>query len=222
MVTRPGTFTINKLDIWEARLERRLQLARGRWAQWRGVRAGQRFGLGAGLRILFPGCLEVGDDVTIEGPGYLHCLSERGVRIGGHTSIARNVWLHCGGSLEDHAHGWFEIGSHSFIGCNAVLGAGGGIRIGNNVLIGQGVHIHAENHIFHDTARPIREQGVHYQGVVIEDDVWIGSGAMILDGVTVGRGAVVAAGAVVTRSAPSMGIVAGVPARLIRRRGRET
>jgi len=51
---------------------------------------------------------------------------------------------------------------------------------------------------------------------VIEDDVWIGSGAMILKGVTIGSGAVVAAGAVVTNDVPAHCMVAGIPAKVIR------
>jgi acetyltransferase-like isoleucine patch superfamily enzyme len=213
---------ITGLDRWEARIERKLQLARGQFARWRGVRTGARFGLGRGVRIIYPGCLEVGDDVTIEDYSYLNCLSAGCIHIGDNTSIARNLWLHCGGSLEDYAHGYFEIGHHSFIGCNAVMGAGGGIRIGSHVQIGQCVNMHAENHEFHDAQRRINEQGVSYQGIVVEDDVWIGSKATILDGVTIGRGAVIGAGAVVTRSVPPMTIVAGIPARVIRRRGEET
>jgi acetyltransferase-like isoleucine patch superfamily enzyme len=159
--------------------------------------------------------------VTIEGPAYLHCLSVRGVRIGSHTSIDRNLWLHCGGTLDDYAHGFFEIGEHSYIGCNAVMGAGGGIRIGSHVLIGQAVNMHSESHQFSDSERLIREQGVSYQGIKVEDDVWIGSKATILDGTTIGRGAVIGAGAVVTRSVLPYTIVAGVPARVIGARGQD-
>jgi acetyltransferase-like isoleucine patch superfamily enzyme len=54
--------------------------------------------------------------------------------------------------------------------------------------------------------------------VVVEDDVWLGADAVVLPGVRVGRGAVVAAGAVVTHDVPAYAIVAGVPARLVRRR----
>lgn len=53
---------------------------------------------------------------------------------------------------------------------------------------------------------------------VIGNDVWIGSEAMIMPGVQVGNGAVIAARAVVTRSVPAYAIVAGMPARAVRRR----
>ena len=51
---------------------------------------------------------------------------------------------------------------------------------------------------------------------MIEDDVWIGSGAVITDGVRVGQGAVIAAGAVVTKDVAPHTVVGGVPAKLLR------
>jgi len=50
----------------------------------------------------------------------------------------------------------------------------------------------------------------------LEDDVWVGAGAIITDGVTVGRGAVIAAGAVVTKDVPSHSVVGGIPARVMK------
>jgi acetyltransferase-like isoleucine patch superfamily enzyme len=50
---------------------------------------------------------------------------------------------------------------------------------------------------------------------IVEDDVWIGHGAIVMTGVTIGRGSVVAAGAVVTRDIPRYSIAAGVPARVV-------
>jgi tetrahydrodipicolinate N-acetyltransferase len=51
---------------------------------------------------------------------------------------------------------------------------------------------------------------------VIEDDVWLGAGAIITDGVRVGKGAVIAAGAVVTKDVPPHTVVAGVPAKPVK------
>lgn len=202
-------------DSWYHRITRWQQLWRGRIIRWRGARAGLRFGLGVGTQVLHPGCLTVGNDVTILDYGYLHCLSTRGVSIGDHTSIDRNVWLHCGGTWQANGYGFCIIGAHSYIGCNGVLGAGGGIQIGNNVLIGQSVNLHSENHLFRDAARLIREQGVEYKGIVIQDDVWIGSKVTIVDGVTIGQGAVIGAGAVVTKSIPPYAVAVGVPAKVV-------
>jgi acetyltransferase-like isoleucine patch superfamily enzyme len=61
-------------------------------------------------------------------------------------------------------------------------------------------------------------QGNTAFGVVIEDDVWIGTGARILDGVTIGRGSVIGAGAVVTKGVAPYSVMGGVPAKLIRSR----
>lgn len=52
--------------------------------------------------------------------------------------------------------------------------------------------------------------------VILEDHVWVGSGARILKGVTIGHGSVIAAGAVVTKSCPPKVLLAGNPARIVR------
>jgi acetyltransferase-like isoleucine patch superfamily enzyme len=54
--------------------------------------------------------------------------------------------------------------------------------------------------------------------IVVEDDVWVGHGAILLSPVTIGRGAVIAAGSVVTRNVPRYAIVGGNPATFLRMR----
>ena len=88
----------------------------------------------------------------------------------------------------------------------------GGARLTTNEPYPQRVYIHA----FADSTRSFVEQGITAEGIAIEDDVWIGSGAIITDGVRVGQGAVVAAGAVVTEDVPPHAVAAGVPARVVR------
>jgi len=201
---------IDVLNTLESKLTRRFDLLRGKLIQWRGGQVGRNFGVGKLTRILCPERFVAGDNVTISEFSYINCQSAGGVRVGNNCSIDRNLWLHCG------EIGFFTMGDFSYLGCNAVIGAGGGgIKIGNNVLIGQTVNMHSESHVFTEASVLIREQGTSYKGITIEDDVWIGSKATILDGVVIGRGAVVGAGAVVTSSMPAYSIAVGVPAKII-------
>ena len=96
------------------------------------------------------------------------------------------------------------------------------IIIGNNVLFGPEVTIRGGNHRIDMIGRTMFSVENHEKrpdddlGVVIEDDVWIGTRAIILHGITIGRGAVIAAGAVVTKSVPPYAIVGGVPAKVLK------
>lgn len=96
------------------------------------------------------------------------------------------------------------------------------IQIGNNVMFGPEVIIIGGNRNtsyigkFMADVQDADKKPQDDLGVIIEDDVWIGTRAVILNGVTIGRGSIVAAGAVVTRSVPPYAIIAGVPARVIK------
>jgi len=120
-----------------------------------------------------------------------------------------------------------KIGQDSLIGEYTVIRGQGGVTIGDRVYTSPYTQIIAVNHIFSDPDRPFIDQGITAEGIVIEDDVWLGAGSVITDNVRIGKGAVVAAGAVVTRDVEAHTVVAGVPARLIRKidgstRGTET
>jgi acetyltransferase-like isoleucine patch superfamily enzyme len=201
------------------RIERRLELLRGWLLRRRGARSGLRFGLGRGVVFHHPEYFCCQNDVSIGDYSFLHCLAAKGVNFGSRTSIDRNLWLHCGGKSGNMDHGFFSIGSDSFIGCNAVIGAGGGITIGDHVLIGQCVNFHAENHLFGSRDELIAAQGLNYKGIRIGNDVWIGSKVTILDGVVIEDGAVIGAGAIVNVSIPAYAVAVGTPARVVGYRG---
>jgi acetyltransferase-like isoleucine patch superfamily enzyme len=96
----------------------------------------------------------------------------------------------------------------------------GGIVIEKDVLIGNGCHIYASNHIFTDTRIPIAKQGhKRYPNILISEGAWIGSNSVILPGVTIGRNSVIGAGSVVTKSIPPFTLYAGNPAKFIRKIG---
>jgi acetyltransferase-like isoleucine patch superfamily enzyme len=103
------------------------------------------------------------------------------------------------------------LGSRIDIGEYTHIRASGGVTIGSRVLIAANAVITSREH---PTTLP--RFGVTADApVVIEDDVWIGAGAIVLPGVTIGQGAIVGAGAVVTAPVAPFTIVGGVPARQI-------
>jgi acetyltransferase-like isoleucine patch superfamily enzyme len=101
---------------------------------------------------------------------------------------------------------------------NNIRASGGSIRIGDHCLVSQFVSIIASNHSI-DVPTLIRDApwDPTKNWVEVGAGVWIGTYAIILPGVRVGEGSVVAAGAVVTHDVPDYTIVAGQPARVIRR-----
>ncbi|WP_281245492.1 acyltransferase [Granulicella pectinivorans] len=144
-----------------------------------------------------------------------HLKFGRNVVIGALTFISVEPDLHA--APGDVAN--LDVGDFTYIGEGNNLRAAGGIRIGSNCLISQGVSIISSNHSS-ELGRPITEQPsrTDKKGVTIQDDVWIGTNATILPGVTIGKGAIVAAGSVVTTSVADYTIVAGVPARFLKAR----
>jgi len=150
--------------------------------------------LGSGVKIFHP------DLVNLYG-----CTIGPDTKIGAFVEIQKNAYVgaRC------------KISSHSFI-CE-------GVTIEDEVFIGHGVMFINDRHP-KATAPDGRLQGDADWTVIptrIRRGASIGSGAIVLCGVTIGEGALVGAGAVVTHDVPASAIVAGVPARLRRRRGSE-
>lgn len=114
------------------------------------------------------------------------------------------------------------IGDNCLINHNCLIQAGkssyGSITIGNYVHTGANVVILGFNHGFYTRDIPTKKQDYLDAPIVIEDDVWIGAGAIILAGVTVGKGAIIAAGAIVNKDVPEYAIVGGVPAKVLKYR----
>lgn len=91
-------------------------------------------------------------------------------------------------------------------------------KIGQNTLLGSGVHIlsGSRQHAFSDLDRPIQEQGGQFEKIVIGEDCWVGNQATIF--ATMGNKSIAAAGSVVTTPVAIGGIVAGNPAKQLRNR----
>jgi acetyltransferase-like isoleucine patch superfamily enzyme len=173
-------------------------------------------GIEANVRIAYASNIRLGQGVYLDQGVYLHALPG-GISFGDETFLMHHTMLHVF-NFRNLPRAGITIGRNCFIGEYNVMRGQGGIRIGNDVYTGPMVQIVAVNHVYADPDRPIREQGVTAQGIVIEDDVWIGAGATVVDGVTIGRGSVIGAGAVVTGDIPPYSIAVGTPAKPIKDR----
>jgi acetyltransferase-like isoleucine patch superfamily enzyme len=112
-----------------------------------------------------------------------------------------------------------DFGKNITVGKNVFFNIGcsfqdrGGISIGDGTMIGMNVTIATLNH-----GLPLETRNVTYPSpVIIGDNVWIGSNATILPGVKIGDNSVVAAGAVVTKDVAANTVVAGVPAKELKK-----
>ena len=166
------------------------------------------------VRIRFADQIKLGHGVYIDEGVYLHACP-KGIEIGAGSIVMHGAILHVY-NFRDMKQSGIQIGRDSLIGEYSVIRGQGGVHIGDRVYTSPFTQIIAVNHIFDDPNRPFTEQGITAEGIIIEDDVWIGASAVITDGVTVGRGAVVAAGAVVTKDVPPHTVVGGVPAKIIK------
>ncbi|NOW95571.1 DapH/DapD/GlmU-related protein [Mucilaginibacter sp. SG564] len=194
------------------------QLSRGVWKRMFFKRSEGLVFIGSHVNIKHSYLFSAGKNLIIEDHVYINALSSDGIRIKNNVSIARNCTLICTGVIAQKGKG-IIVGNCSGINAGTYLGGQGGIEIGDNVIIGPGVKIFSENHNFADFNINIKDQGVTRNGVFIHDNCWIGAGVTILAGVTIGEGCVIAAGSIVTKTVAPHSVVAGVPAKILKKRG---
>lgn len=166
------------------------------------------------VRLRFANHIQLSHGVYLDEQSYLHACPN-GIKIGENSIIMHGAVLHVY-NFRQMPHSGITIGRDSLVGEYTVIRGQGGVTIGDRVYTSPFTQIIAVNHVFDDPGRPFVEQGITAEGIVIEDDVWLGASVVITDGVRVGKGAVVAAGAVVTKDVPAYTVVAGVPARPVR------
>jgi acetyltransferase-like isoleucine patch superfamily enzyme len=190
--------------------------------------------LGLGMRSLWlrsllgaaGGRLAVGHGVTLRRPAQIRCASR--VVIDDYSSV--DVRGDAGGvSLgESCLIGKFSmlvakdasiiLGPGVNVGSHCRIATQSGIEIGASTLIAAYAYIGPGNHQLGDDDTPMIEKEMELRGgVTIGTNCWIGTRATILDGVTIGDGAIVGAHSLVREDVPAGALVAGTPARLIKR-----
>ena len=175
----------------------------------------------SGVRLRFASNIVLGKGTYLDHGVYLHACPN-GIQIGENSVVSHGAVLHVYNfrALPDAG---ICVGDDCLIGEYTIIRGQGGVTIGNRVYTSPFTQIIAVNHVFGDPHRSFLEQGITAQGIVIEDDVWLGAGAIVTDGVRVGKGAVVGAGAVVTKDVLPHTVVVGVPAHIVKQiNGTET
>jgi len=108
-----------------------------------------------------------------------------------------------------------HVGENFYMNFDSVILDVCEVRIGDNCLVGPGVHIYTATHPLHPQER---NTGLEYgKPVRIGHNVWIGGRAVINPGVNIGDNVVIASGAVVTKDVPNNVVVGGNPAKIIKR-----
>jgi acetyltransferase-like isoleucine patch superfamily enzyme len=153
---------------------------------------------------------EKGQNIIIE-PGVLIFHPENII-------LGTNIYIGHYTILKAYYQNELIIGDNTWIGQGCFFHSAGGLRIGNSVGIGPHVKIITSLHEEEGIGVPILFSRIAIAPVVIEDDCDIGIGAIIMPGVTIRRGSQVGAGSVVTSDFEPYSVVAGVPARLLRKR----
>ncbi len=155
------------------------------------VGAGVVWGRNVSLR--HPGRIQIGDRVAIDDDCLLDAkgAGDDGLQIGDDVLIARATLIQ-GKSAP------IMIGNRCIIGSQCQFSSAGGITLGNTVMISGQCYIGGGRYRTEATDIPMMDQGLYSKGpVIIEDDVWIGAGAVVMDGVRIGKGTVIGSGAVI-------------------------
>lgn len=161
-------------------------------------------------RIHFSGSMRIGDYVELDG------LAKNDIYFGNNISLGKYTIMRGSGRIEELGKG-IKIGDNFGCGDFCFFGSAGGIEIGNDVIMGQNVRFHAQNHNYMGQDL-IRNQGVTSKGIKIGNNCWIGSGVVFLDGITIGDGCVIGANTVVTKSFPNNSVIVGNPGKLLKTR----
>jgi serine acetyltransferase len=166
---------------------------------------GRRFGaMGRGACLLFP-----------QGAIY----NEQYIHVGAGTIVGPFACLTAGMApgQEMPTDPVVRIGSRCVIGRGSHIVGHWSIEIGDDIQTGPFVYITDQNHTYDDPVEPIGRQWPTEAGVRIGSGSWLGANVIILPGAQIGEHVVVAAGAVVRGTFPDRCVVAGVPAKIVRR-----
>ncbi len=169
---------------------------------------------GQGVVLRHPHKIRLGDGVTVDDLVVLDAkgTANRGIDVGRGVFLGRGTILSC-------KDGDISIGDHGNFGFHCEVFSGSSVTVGRHGLFAAQSYLVGGGHEFDRPEVAVIDQPRSSRGIVLGDNVWLGTGAKVLDGVRIGSHVVVGANAVVNEDLPDRAIAAGVPARVLRSRG---
>jgi acetyltransferase-like isoleucine patch superfamily enzyme len=142
----------------------------------------------------------------------LSAFQEGRLEVGANALLEPNVWLTAPGSAR------IRIGSGTFLNQGVMVASYELVEIGEHCMLANGCFVSDAAHRFDDPARPVPWQGFTSKGPTrVQNNVWCGANVVITSGVTVGERCVIGANSVVTADIPAFSVVAGAPAKVLRK-----
>ncbi len=163
----------------------------------------------------------IGNNCDINPSAILTCLNDGVIELEGNNYIGRNVEL----GVSNHK---IRLGANTSIQDRCILL--GDIDIGRYCVFAQNVYLSSGRHYYNFKPEYyIKDQDEliltneelskkHSKNIIIEDDCWLGINVVVMSGVKIGKGSVIGANSVVTKDIEPYSVVAGSPAKLIKKR----
>jgi acetyltransferase-like isoleucine patch superfamily enzyme len=142
----------------------------------------------------------------------LEALRQGRLEIGSGSLLEPGVWITMPGQAK------VRIGAGTFLNQGVMVAAEQLVEIGDHCMLANGCFVTDSSHRYSDPERPVPWQGFETKGPTrIGDNCWLGANVVVTSGVTIGERCVIGANSVVTKDVAPCSIVAGVPAKVLRK-----
>jgi acetyltransferase-like isoleucine patch superfamily enzyme len=180
------------------------------WAKWRWY---ERNSLPWNRALIHWHCMRRGAFVRWPVQGnVLEALRQGRLELGEGVLLEPGVWITAPGDAR------VRIGAGTFLNMGVMVASQHLVEIGEHCMLANGCFVSDASHRYDDLERPVPWQGFQSKGPTrIGDNCWLGANVVVTSGVNIGERCVIAANSVVTRDIEPFSLVAGAPARLLRR-----